>query len=240
MNLCFGKALYKINDISLFLSPLSLVDQKLITSQEHDLYVVNSMLMALQEGGNFIDVGAHIGYMSIQAATLLGDKGIVFSFEPSVREFQQLRRNIDINKLTNVKVFNKGIGSNEETNYLYLSYLGNTGMNSRQNITKSSVYTIAKFSPVHRVISTSDLLSVKCVKIDVEGDEMSVLQGFEKSMNLLRQSTFIIEITKDYLEVAGYKPQDIYDFFYRHSFKPLNNKSVCNQSQYDEIFVYSQ
>lgn len=39
MNLCFGKALYQINGIFLFLSPVSLIDYKLITGQEHDQYV---------------------------------------------------------------------------------------------------------------------------------------------------------------------------------------------------------
>ncbi|NBD18241.1 MAG: hypothetical protein GVY04_19520 [Cyanobacteria bacterium] len=41
-----------------------------------------------------------------------------------------------------------------------------------------------------------ELKKVRCIKIDVEGDEISVLHGFEGVMNLLADATFIVEITK--------------------------------------------
>ena len=39
----------------------------------------------LKEGETFVDIGAHMGYYTILAASIVGEKGKVFAFEPDHR-----------------------------------------------------------------------------------------------------------------------------------------------------------
>ncbi|MBU1912037.1 MAG: FkbM family methyltransferase [Candidatus Omnitrophica bacterium] len=232
-----GDALYNVAGINLLLSPVCALDRQLIEGYGHDSYVADAILNALKDGGNFIDIGAHFGYMSLLAAKLLKKKGRVFSFEPSPREYKKLIRHIGINNFYNIKAFNKGIAEHGKPYYLNISFLGNTGANSRYSIERSIGRIQAEFLPIRDVLSSAELALVRCVKIDTEGDEISVLKGLENAMDLLHDATFIVEITRDLLRVSGYQTQDIYDFFSKYSFKPLEGKGLKDYSQYDEVFV---
>ncbi len=43
----------------------------------------------------FFDVGAHFGYYSLLASTLVGKAGAIHAFEPTPSTFEVLRRNAD-------------------------------------------------------------------------------------------------------------------------------------------------
>jgi len=234
-----GKAVYRIDGVTLLLSPLAVVDRKLMTGEGHDPAVVKHILESLATGGNFIDVGANIGYMSLVAARALAGRGAVFSFEPSPREFETLLRNIEMNDVSNVTAIPKGIGPVRSESTLYVAYRDNPGMNSRFRIRPYASPTVAAFVPVSDAVSPRELAAVACVKIDVEGDEMSVLEGFESVIHLMTRATFIVEITRTYLEQAGSSPEAIYAFFKRHGFAPRVGAHMEKQvrMQYDEFFV---
>ena len=67
----------------------------------------------LGEGQVFIDVGAHVGYYSILASDIVGDKGQVFSFEPSENNNEFLVDNLKDNKCENVNVLKLGLSNTE-------------------------------------------------------------------------------------------------------------------------------
>ena len=65
----------------------------------HDYFVNNEfyergaslfLIKCLKEGDTFIDVGSHIGYFSLLAASIVGNSGKVYSFEPQVDNFKNL------------------------------------------------------------------------------------------------------------------------------------------------------
>ncbi|MBI3450698.1 MAG: FkbM family methyltransferase [Acidobacteria bacterium] len=234
-----GKAVYEVDGVALRLSPLAVLDRKLITREGHDPLVVENILRSLGGGGHFIDVGANIGYMTLVAARALGGRGRVFAFEPSPREFKTLLENIEMNHVSNVTPIEKGIGPARSESTLYVAYKDNPGMNSRLRIrTYASPMTVS-FVPVAEAMTADDLARVACVKIDVEGDEMSVLDAFEPVMGLMKRATFIVEITRRYLEQAGRSPEELYAFFGRHGFTPLVGAEMEKAApvQYDEVFV---
>ena len=237
-----GKVEYSVGNVRLLLSPVSLIDKKLITGEGHDENVIATIREALQNGGNFIDVGANIGYMSLVAAKQIENRGFVYSFEPSPREFSRLLDNIVLNKLDNIFPIAKGIGKEYQLDSLYLCNMGNHGMNSRHLEHVGSQKVEVEFASVKSQVPEIELRKVRCVKIDVEGDEYSVLEGFADVMELLQQCVFIVEITKSYLDKAGKKPEDIYSFFKYYSFLPTlssGSKPLYESSeQYDEIFSY--
>jgi|GEM_PF-6339995 predicted methyltransferase len=54
---------------------------------------------------NVIDIGANTGYYTILASRLVGSGERVFSFEPQASVVSKLRRNIELNTMSNVEVF---------------------------------------------------------------------------------------------------------------------------------------
>ena len=58
----------------------------------------------LKPGITLVDVGANEGLFTLIGALRVGDTGHVFAFEPSSREFERLKANIDLNRrLDNVE-----------------------------------------------------------------------------------------------------------------------------------------
>src|SRR5712691_54678 len=58
----------------------------------------------LEAGGDFVDVGAHVGVYTIAAALALGDRGRVLALEPNPSARAQLALNIGLNRCANVEV----------------------------------------------------------------------------------------------------------------------------------------
>ena len=90
------------------------------------------------------------------------------------------------------------------------------------------------FIPLDHIFSETLLSKVQLCKIDVEGYEMSILKGMSKSIENMINTVFVVEISPEYLQVAGYNPKDIYDYFEKYGFKP--RFGICQSQQYDEVF----
>ena len=83
----FGLAAFTIDSFKIELNPIAAIDRALILGIKHDEIVSN--YIEQMTGGSFLDVGANIGYFSIQAAS----KGYtVYAFEPSPRELLRFKQ----------------------------------------------------------------------------------------------------------------------------------------------------
>src|SRR5215213_9379966 len=72
-----------------------------------------------KEGDIVVDVGAHIGKYTIIASKMVGSKGKVIAIEAHPANYDILKRNIVINKLSNVIALNYAVHSMKTTVKLY-------------------------------------------------------------------------------------------------------------------------
>jgi FkbM family methyltransferase len=144
----------------------------------------------LKTGHTFIDVGANIGFLSLTAASIVGNEGSVIAFEPHPKTFSLLSENAHLNGFSQIKLNQKGVGAINETVTIY-SEDKNRGGASITNKRSDKGTTI-------QVERLDDLYSgeVDMIKIDVEGYEMNVLLGAEQ---LIRNShpILIVEFSTD-------------------------------------------
>ena len=63
-----------------------------------------------------------------------------------------------------------------------------------------------------RTIDSYNFEDVDCIKIDVEGSELLVMQGAKDTIERCRPSVQV-EIVPKQCKMFGYEPQDLYDFF---------------------------
>ena len=66
------------------------------------------------------DVGANIGYYTLIATKLVGEKGRVFAFEPEPTNFSLLEKNVKLNGYKNVVLMQKAVLNKTGKTKLYL------------------------------------------------------------------------------------------------------------------------
>jgi len=143
----------------------------------YELNKVKLFQKHIQEGMVIYDIGAHVGYFSLLAATLVKD-GCVISFEPNRRNIDYLRQHIIINNYSNI--FLKMIAISDKNN-LALFKEGNE--NSTGKISKyGNLFVVTR--TIDSMVESGEIPSPNFMKIDVEGHEIYVLKGSSKTLRM--------------------------------------------------------
>ena len=156
----------------------------------------------LKEGMTVLDIGANIGYFSLIASRLVGDKGKVFAFEPYHETFSLLQKNIEANGFNNVIPLEKAASNQCGKQKLFLASdpgehsLG--GDDSYKSV-EVDVTTVDEFI-------RQDNISVDLVKMDVEGAEMHVLEGMAETISKNPHMKIITEFVAEHLERNNCSP----------------------------------
>jgi FkbM family methyltransferase len=137
-----------------------------------------------KEGDTVIDIGAHIGRYTITSSKQVGKNGKVVAIEADPENFQLLKRNIALNKLTNVMPLNYAVFSERTKIKLYeqsASAKYNSIMLTRAAKTKN--YVEVNADTLDSILKLNGVNRVNWIKIDVEGAEFEVLKGSTKSLS---------------------------------------------------------
>lgn len=145
-----------------------------------------SLARLLARGDVVLEVGGHIGYLTLHCARLVGDDGAVHVFEPGPNNIGYVRHNVG--SLPNVTVIEKALGNASGSCQFFVEEL--TGQNNtvlaeaneyRRNSRAAGVH--AKTYVVTVPVSTVDEYCAQSgtvptlLKIDVESYELEVLEG---------------------------------------------------------------
>lgn len=152
------------------------------------------------EGQVVIDVGAHIGRYTLLSSKLVGPSGRVIAVEAHPYNFQMLKRNLDLNNMTNVTPFNCAAYS-EDGSSLNLFLPGedhgktiyNTVMGKRATTEKSLSIPALKMDSIVRQAGIEES-QVNWIKIDVEGAEYEVLKGAQNILSKSGNLSLLVEI----------------------------------------------
>lgn len=157
---------------------------------EGNTYILNN----LKPNDTFIDVGACIGDYSFFASSIITE-GHIYAFEPYKKSIEMFEENIRLNNLKNISIF-KGVAS-DKNGYEYLRIEKESEVNhivnkkSRHNEIRVRSITLDTF------IAENNIKQVSILKIDVEGSEMKVLIGAEKSIQDKKIKKILIELNKN-------------------------------------------
>jgi FkbM family methyltransferase len=161
----------------------------------------------------FIDVGANRGEFTIFAAKRL-PSGRVLSFEPLPANFRELVHNIELNQLENVTPFAIGLAESGRYQPLYTSADVSLHHSWHEGLGTlfGSDYRAVKLDSIElrtldKVCSDTDVDAIHCIKIDVEGAELHVLQGALEYLTRFRP-VLILEMNAETFGAAGYSTLD--------------------------------
>jgi len=160
---------------------------------------------AINPGCTVLDLGAHHGYFSLLAARCVGKEGKVYAFEPAPENFQILKKNIELNKFTNVFPINKAVNDSANPMSFFLC---------KPNDVSGSLFPTLRpneFSVPVESVAIDDFLEgerVDVVKMDIEGSEPSALKGMKRTLSQNKNIVLIVEINPRCLRSAGVEPVD--------------------------------
>jgi FkbM family methyltransferase len=177
------------------LCPATIDDYNNMTGREEEILEHFNPKM----GETIIDVGAHHGRYTLISANRVGKSGKVISIEANPIVFEKLKKNIELNELTNTESLNYAVYSDKTRIKLFFPKEGLK--NTIYNTIVSGRITSEEFIEVNadtldNILSYAGIKfdNVKWIKIDVEGAELEVLKGAHNILSKSKDIAILIEV----------------------------------------------
>ena len=160
----------------------------IMISGQYEPDSVELLKRLISPGMKCIDVGAHIGFYTCLVASMIGETGKVYAFEPMPSHYDLLLKNIQENNFQRrVKAFNVVCSD----------------VNGNVNVSKISNMFVVGYSDgseqaTVEAVRLDDLIedTIDFVKIDVEGHEPSVIRGMTSILS--RDQPIIVSEINEY------------------------------------------
>jgi FkbM family methyltransferase len=182
-----------------------------------------AVLAHLPKGGTLVDVGANIGAISIPIAKARPDARIV-SVEASPSVFNSLSRNIAANGVINITPICQLVGADERSADFYPAPTSHFGMGSVGPQFGSTPISLQQ-DTLDNILSSRGLPIPDVIKIDVEGAELSVLQGTRRLLSSSNPPVIIFEFCDWAEERIGQRAGCSQDFLLTHGYELRDLKS---------------
>ena len=197
---------------------------------------IRLMKKFLRPGQAIVDVGANVGYLTRFFAQAVGPLGKVYAFEPNPLIFPLLRRNVA--KFRQVAVFNVGLSANETEMPLFIPGSNHAVASFVREYPATHVF-YEKSGQLHSVaaklVRGDEFLAkididnsgppqadrerkIDILKVDVEGWELNVLAGLEKTIMSSKKITIFCEYNPPAQKCAGRTPRELVDWFLDRQF----------------------
>lgn len=165
----------------------------------------------IQDGDTILDVGANIGWYSINAAKQF-PAAKIFALEPIPKTFNYLKRNVDNNDVPNLSICNFGFSSKEEDLVFYYYASGSVNASSANLTGGASVEEVrCKVVTMDKFVEERQI-AIDFIKCDVEGAELFVFQGGTEAIRKHRPIVFS-EMLRKWSAKFDYHPNQIIELF---------------------------
>lgn len=186
--------------------------------------VERAFLDLLSPGAVVYDLGANIGWYSLLAARVVGPRGSVLAFEPSLENALLAQQNATVNGLDNITVVAAALTDRDG----WVAFLQRGSLEGRLEKDDSDAQaerrarqrirfegrTLVPITSLDSWLAQTGEPPPSVVKIDVEGAEVGVLRGMKQTLSSARP-TLVIELhgtrdeVADELDRSGYEHRAI-------------------------------
>jgi len=140
----------------------------------------------------FLDIGGHIGLITLPVAKMINGNGLVYTFEPAKKNLEHLKSHIKNNYINNVIICDELVGDEVKDQVVFFERNIASGQNAlaiKGNISK-----------YHKTIKSQTTIDSYCseksihpeiIKIDVEGAEWFVINGARKTLKKYRPKIYL-------------------------------------------------
>jgi FkbM family methyltransferase len=139
----------------------------------------------LKAGDVVYDIGANAGFYSLLASVTVGATGYVYSFEPSPRNLQELKRHMQLNHIKNCTVIDAAVSSADGQATFDISDDRCTGHLAANGSLRVRTLTL------DGLVSRGEIRAPNLMKIDIEGAELDCLHGASQVIQEYRPVIFL-------------------------------------------------
>lgn len=205
----------------------------------------------LSSGGIVLDLGANLGFTGLHFADLVGPEGKVFAFEPDPELASRLERVREVNSLPQFIVRREAVSSECGQARFIIgeeSYLGRLAGRS-ESVAPSRLFLVKVIS-IDWFVVNENISRVDFVKIDVQGSELDVLLGMQKTLSKYKP-TLVIEFDSElegrgvsFLNSHGYQctllerarpPADFCNYFCQPSYGSISAADLTSQGRQSHL-----
>lgn len=207
---------------------------ELAFASDFESETILATLSLLAKGSCFIDIGANIGLYSLFASKKVGNEGKIIAFEPSLETFELFNRNITLNDCKNINpvraaLLNKTIGTIKLTAETGKGDAYRFVSEEKQIIDDSSAETVPCTTLDDKLSNLKISGKIDLIKIDVEGAELRVLQGAEKTIRANRDIVIVFENSPELMSRSGYNQEDLFAYLKKLGLKVFSWENKKNQ-----------
>jgi FkbM family methyltransferase len=161
-------------------------------------------------GDHVIDIGAHVGYMTLLAASRVTAAGSVLAIEANSDNFALLRANVERNTLTNVRPV-EGAAWRQSDEELTMTVSPDNSGDHRVFQRDGAANTVQV-----RSVAVDDLITddwrADVVKVDVQGTDHVAIEGMRRTIERFRP-TLLVEFWPKGIEEFGGQADQVLAFY---------------------------
>ena len=158
----------------------------------------------LEKGMNVLDIGANIGWYTLIAAKVIGEKGKVYAFEPEPNNCNLLRKNVQTNSLQNVIIEQKAVTNRCGHIKLFLN---------PENFGDHRIYDDSDRGSIDIECVALDSYfmnryeKIDVIKMDIQGAEMFAILGMDTMLKANNKLRMFVEFAPFLLRKNGFSPE---------------------------------
>jgi len=161
------------------------IEVKSIADFDPEAIITNLLDCPVEEGWSVMDWGGHYGLVSVYLSKKVGPSGKVFVFEADPKNYEILKKNLELNGVTNTLAIEKGVF--DQTGFLeFYSGGGYTSSFQKTDYVERDQerYVVARVPVVSLDEAAAEigLDRLNLIKIDIEGSELPALKGAKASL----------------------------------------------------------
>jgi FkbM family methyltransferase len=173
--------------------------------------------LMVRPGDTVMDLGANVGFHTLRLANRVAPTGVVYAFEPNPEVRAKLIKNLELNRLRNVRVIPDAASDSCEETTLYVNPRGFANRNA--TMVHDTTPEIPPIPYAIRTLRCDDLWKtelrrerISFIKMDVEGYELKALQGAEELISTWAPN-IVLEYNRHYASLLGYSTKELRRFF---------------------------
>jgi|GEM_PF-880331 len=165
--------------------------QRLLNEGVYEAFETSLINSLVKPGMNTLNIGANIGYYTVQHSKLVGDTGTVYAFEPESINFDLLMKNLKENKCDNTKAFQSAVGDKNGQMTLYIDCInrGAMSMHPKNIVGDSGKVTVQSITLDDYVEKNIISKKIDLIQMDTQGSEAMIVRG---AQNMLTENKPLI------------------------------------------------
>lgn len=189
----------------------------------------------IKSGMKVLDIGANIGYHTLQISQWVGESGRLIAFEPDPENYRLLCKNIEANNCKNVAVYQNAVGNFSGDLKLFFCEenrgdhrIFDSG-DQRQSFRVKSI-------KLDEFFNKNELFDV--IKMDIQGAEPLAFEGMKNFLDRHPKLVIFCEFFPDVFSNYNYSPNEFLEDIEKHGFQIFvinDHERKLNQFTKNEI-----